>query len=77
MTTREEKIDAIRSLPLRWDVKWIDLSAIFPGIIQESIKREELGRFGAVNLESKELAAEVVRLHNEELEKEKVNEQGK
>jgi len=68
MPTASE-LEALKLVPLRQDVPWIDLSLLFPGTICENIKNPEHGKFGAVDLGSAEAAARIVELHNQTLEK--------
>lgn len=72
MTDTQEKIDAVHELPLRTEVKWVDMSFLFPGKVIELAKRKPgekaAGKWAGVDLDSAELAAEVVRIHNEWLE---------
>lgn len=58
---------AIRTLPLRQDVRWIDLPFLFPGRVIEATRNPALGLFGAIDLQDAELAARVVELHNASL----------
>lgn len=66
-----EKLEAIHALPLRKNVRWIDLSYLYPGLISEAEKSpagtEAEFKFASVNLEDSLIAAEVVKLHNEHL----------
>ncbi len=72
MSNAPELIDLIHKLPLRQEVRWLDLSFLFPGKVIEQIKRkpgeEAEGKWAAVDLDSAAMAAEVVRIHNEWLE---------
>lgn len=72
MTATQDQIDAIHELPLRRDVRWLDMSWLDPGIVIEETKRpmgvEGERKWGAVNLSDPELAAQVVKIHNEWLE---------
>ena len=40
MAYTAEQIEAIHELPLRKNVRWLDLSFMFPGKIIEEMKRE-------------------------------------
>lgn len=59
----------LAKLPLRQNVRWIDLSFLFPGRVVEAVRRESgvdgEGKFGACDLGSPEVAAKVVEYHNE------------
>ncbi len=70
--TQEEIVEAVHQLPLRREVKWIDMSFLLPGKVIEQMKRKPgekaAGNWACVDLDSAELAAEVVRIHNEWLE---------
>lgn len=71
MPYTDELIEAIHKLPLRKDVRWIDMSRIIPGKIIEEKKRtdgEAQGKWVGVDLECPECAAAVVAVHNEWLE---------
>lgn len=79
MTYTQDQIDAVHELPLRKDVRWIDLSWLFPEkpVIIEETKRPfndvypgdpATGKFGAIEMCDAECAAAVVACHNEWLE---------
>lgn len=69
----QDQIDAIHELPLRKDVRWIDMSFMFPGKVIEETKRTfdpenpadpATGKWAAIDLETAECAAKVVDAHN-------------
>lgn len=66
MPTQKE-LDACKLLPLRQNVKWVDLSFLFPGIIIEEERDPKHGKFNSVDLENTELAAMLVKTHNESI----------
>jgi len=72
MAYTAEQIEAIHELPLRKNVRWLDLSFMFPGKIIEEMKREwgdeAENKWACVDLEDAECAARVVEAHNEWLE---------
>lgn len=66
MTDEAEKIEALKELPLKWEVRWIHLKDLFPGKVIEEEKNEDLDhKFGAVDMKDPRLADEIVRVHNE------------
>lgn len=67
-----DELEACKLIPLRQDVPWIDLSSLFPGTICEQSKNRALGNeFGAVVLGNSEVAAKIVKVHNEFLKLQK------
>lgn len=61
----QEQIDALKELPLKWEVRWIHLKDLFPGKVIEEEKNEDLDyKFGAVDMQNPDLADEIVRVHN-------------
>lgn len=74
MPYTEDQVQAVHQLPLRRDVRWIDMSRVAPGVIMEADKRQfdpdnpadpAVGKWASVNVRSAELAAMIVECHNE------------
>lgn len=77
--TRE--LEACALVPLRQNVRWCDLSYLFPGRIVEEERlppgHEGEGKFGAVDIGSSEAAARLVEAHNAALENLRSDNDGK
>jgi hypothetical protein len=67
MPSETEICEALSLVPLRQDVKWVDLSFLFPGRIVEDVRNPQTGKFGAVDFGDADAAAHIVELHNARL----------